>query len=130
MGIKDQNRTSVMMNGPRTRGMCGLSCAEDCSNHILTLKNDRIELEKAAKQWSEEDGKGYSLEDIICHGCWEGDEKVASCAMECAVRRCARDRGVENCGRCGEYPCSTIKELLAGYSASAEGMVQFLNIPL
>jgi hypothetical protein len=119
-----------MMDGERTRGKCGLSCVDDCSNHSLTKLGDIKELEKAAMEWSIEDGKEYSVEDIICHGCWEDDDRVASCAIECAVRRCVRDRGVENCGRCCEYPCSTIKELLAGYSASAEGMVQFLNIPL
>jgi hypothetical protein len=104
------------MSGEGTRSMCGLSCVDDCSNHSLTKRNDPKELETSAKQWSLEDGTEYTVKDIICHGCWEDDDKVASCARECTVRRCARGKGVENCIRCEEYPCSTLKELLAGYS--------------
>ncbi len=128
--IPKRERTRAIMSRERTRGMCGLSCADDCSNYSLTKRNDPKELETSAKQWSLEDGTEYTVKDIICLGCWEDDEKVASCARKCAVRGCARGKGVDNCGRCVEYPCYTIKELFNRYSASAEGMVQFLNIPL
>ena len=112
-----------------TNGICGLSCVEDCLNHGITLRNDRLEMEEAAKQWSLEDGKVYSVNDIVCHGCWETDDRVSSSARECKVRSCAKRRGLESCDACGENPCLTIKELLSKYSQEAIDMMESLNQP-
>jgi hypothetical protein len=42
-------------------------------------------------------------EDLACGGC-KSDTVYAGCST-CSLRRCAREKGVEHCIDCDDYPC-------------------------
>jgi hypothetical protein len=54
-----------------------------------------------AREW------GCSVEQATCHGC--KSRILARQCRTCAIRRCARERGVESCGLCPDYSCPRIK---------------------
>lgn len=43
---------------------------------------------------------------LRCSGC-KSDDVFVNCGA-CAMRACARERRVEHCSDCGEYPCATV----------------------
>lgn len=49
--------------------------------------------------------------EIKCHGCKSG--VVFEGCGGCGIRKCARERQVDFCFECGEYPCSRIDEMRA-----------------
>jgi hypothetical protein len=48
--------------------------------------------------------------DTACPGCRQGGGPEF-----CGIRKCARQRGVEVCPFCAEYPCHSIQQLAKGY---------------
>lgn len=50
---------------------------------------------------------GYTEEDLEfkCNGC-KSDEVFINC-RPCAMRNCAKMKGVEHCTECSDYPCKT-----------------------
>jgi hypothetical protein len=54
--------------------------------------------------------EGICDPDGACPGCKEGGGPPS-----CAIRNCARARGLEVCVRCEAYPCGRIEELARGY---------------
>lgn len=45
---------------------------------------------------------------IECHGCRSG--QTAEWCSECGIKNCARNKGIEFCLQCDEYPCGRMKE--------------------
>ena len=44
-------------------------------------------------------------DDLVgCEGCPEGGDE------NCTVKACAREKGVVNCGLCGQFPCDKLQE--------------------
>jgi hypothetical protein len=86
---------------------CGLLCNE-CPIFIATAENDEQAKERLARECSNEDVQ-FLKDDMNCYGCfWEGNRNSKMCG-NCAMRNCAEAKGVENCGYCGDYPCSHIE---------------------
>ncbi len=77
---------------------CGLYCGS-CTAFMATQENKTKEL---AGQWQKEE------EDIICYGC--KSDKVASFCRTCALKECARKKGLEFCYQCTDYPCDRLDE--------------------
>ncbi len=76
---------------------CGLYCAA-CPILAATVKG---EVEAKAAAWD------LPAEDIVCHGC---KTKVnAGISADCVMRLCARDRGLDFCVECDDYPCGTVQ---------------------
>lgn len=50
---------------------------------------------------------GVPAEEIACGGC-TSDRVYAGCRT-CAIRDCARVKGVDHCSSCGEYPCGVYR---------------------
>jgi hypothetical protein len=48
--------------------------------------------------------------ETTCPGC-RGDGGPP----RCAIRACAREKGVEVCVRCGDFPCERVQQLAQGY---------------
>ena len=54
----------------------------------------------------------YRLEDISdCDGCRTEDGSLFTGCKNCLVRKCAVNRGYENCAWCDEYVCEKLGEL-------------------
>jgi len=78
---------------------CGLYCGA-CPIHIATLEEGGFKAEDGAR--------------LSCSGC-RSDECPPWC-RECALKECARRRGLAVCGDCGDYPCPDY----AGFRDAAE----------
>jgi hypothetical protein len=60
----------------------------------------------------------YTAENVKCDGC-RSDGKIAD--HECKARHCAREKGIESCAFCDEFPCDKMRHLMA----SRDGMLIF-----
>jgi len=100
---------------------CGLTC-ENCAV--------KVKVEPAAKVLYEEMQKaGFGeivhmipggdafwpflqgmAEDGVCVSCREGSGNPG-----CAVRICAKEKGVDMCALCGDYPCALFARYFEGY---------------
>jgi hypothetical protein len=55
-------------------------------------------------------GMDYELEDITdCDGCQTEGERLFSACQNCPMRKCAREKELENCAYCLEYPCGKLE---------------------
>lgn len=68
----------------------------------MGVATERGEVEQKAAEWE------VPAEDVVCHGC--KTDVLARFCTDCVIRLCARDRGVESCGECEDYPCATIQK--------------------
>lgn len=86
---------------------CGLDCTE-CDAYIAT-KNEDEELKRTtAKRWSKEYGSDIRPEDVNCVGCMEVKGAHIIHWDRCDILKCCKERDIENCGQCSEFPCEKI----------------------
>ncbi len=98
---------------------CGIICS-DCPAFKATKANDDGERQRVAEQWTEQYGKEFRVEDINCDGCLtEGPRTFSHCEV-CEMRKCARERDVENCAHCDEYACERLSKLFNEYEPAKE----------
>ncbi len=97
---------------PEMIGYCGYNC------YLCAARSDDIVVrQKLVDGWRKFFGhEGYTAENVKCDGC-PSDGVVADKA--CKARPCAKERGVENCAYCDDFPCGKMKHLIA----SREGML-------
>ena len=102
---------------------CGLDC-EQCDAYIATLHDDQALREKTAKLWAELNHVPILPEHIHCQGCRADGAKTVFCEQLCAVRRCARQRGVDTCGDCPEVEtCPTVGAIVATAPQAKENLM-------
>ena len=91
---------------------CGLNC-EICEARIATINKDE-ELKKiVAKKWSELNKVTITPEMINCTGCKIEGAKTPFCESLCPIRKCAREKNYETCGKCCELKkCEKIKMII------------------
>jgi len=87
---------------------CGLVCT-DCPAYIATRDNDEDLLRRTAESWSAP-GREVRPDDIRCEGCLGSGHRMTTFCSACRVRHCAVGNGLENCGRCDDYACATLRE--------------------
>jgi hypothetical protein len=51
---------------------------------------------------------GLPKEELSCGGC--KSENVYAGCKACGLRRCAREKGVERCSDCADYPCKSYRK--------------------
>jgi hypothetical protein len=88
---------------------CGIICNE-CPAFLATQKDDDEERKKVVEMWST-DEHNIKLEDINCDGCLQESGRHFSWCMECPTRKCAQERGLENCAYCDDYVCENLKNI-------------------
>jgi len=70
----------------------------------------RIEI---ARQIKKHYGQECKPEDVAdCDGCRAEDVRLF-CGGDCQIRKCAKDKGLENCAYCGEYVCERLGKFFA-----------------
>ena len=84
------------------------ACGNDCAACPRHLPKTEEELRRTAELWQR---IGYrdrvvSNEEIACSGCRPGNW----CRYE--IINCVTERGIANCGECGEFPCAKFTECL------------------
>ncbi|MBN2159731.1 MAG: DUF3795 domain-containing protein [Spirochaetes bacterium] len=89
---------------------CGLYCGA-CGVYIATAeKNEKIR-EKFSKAY------GSPLSETHCTGCLsDNPDDIFMYCKVCPIKTCAREKGLEGCFQCDEFPCVHIERF-----PSAEG---------
>lgn len=95
---------------------CGLVC-QRCAIYLATREQDEEKRHKMREEIAQEIKKHYGEEcrpeDVTdCDGC-KSEGRLLSGCRRCEIRKCARQKGVENCARCSEYACEKLEELFA-----------------
>lgn len=75
---------------------CGMYCSV-CVVLAAYRHNDQKGKERLAEIF------GIQAEQVACEGC--NSEKTFSFCGTCAIRACARDKNVEGCYLCPDFPC-------------------------
>lgn len=87
---------------------CGLDCSK-CLAYIATqADDDRLRVDCASK-WSTEYKSNIKPESINCDGCKSDGRKFSICHT-CGIRKCASEKGVDNCSVCEDYACRNLKD--------------------
>ncbi len=91
---------------------CGLNC-ETCDARIATINNDNELRTKVAAEWSELNKVTITPEMINCTGCRIEGAKTPFCESLCPIRKCAKKKNYETCGKCKELMrCEKIKMII------------------
>lgn len=92
---------------------CGLVC-QTCPIYLATRVESKEKQEKMraeiAQLCREQYGMAYEPADITdCDGCRTEDGRLFLACKDCAIRNCARQRGLESCAYCDEYVCERLE---------------------
>jgi len=92
---------------------CGLVC-DTCPIYLATRVVDPEEQTRMraeiARLCNERYGVKYEPADITdCDGCRTKEGRLFSGCRDCAIRKCAVDKGLENCAYCAEYVCGGLE---------------------
>jgi len=56
-------------------------------------------------------GEEFKPENVTdCDGCKTESGRLFSGCEKCEIRKCARQKRLENCGYCSEYACEKLKQ--------------------
>lgn len=100
-------------------GCCGIICS-DCPVFVAMKKNDDEERRRVAEIFTKQYGIEYKPADINCDGCSSDSSRIFSYCNICNVRKCGKEKHVENCAHCGDYPCEKLSKVFAEYSKAKE----------
>lgn len=96
---------------------CGLIC-HGCplywaSQEKSKEKKDKMRLE-IARICKAHYGIEVKQDEITdCDGCRTEGGRLFSGSRQCEIRKCARQKGVENCAHCDEYACEILQALFS-----------------
>ena len=86
---------------------CGLVCSK-CPTFLATKNNDDNARKKTAAFYSEKFGFNLKPEDINCDGCLSNKGELLGYCSTCEVRKCCREKGLDNCAVCKDQPCDKL----------------------
>ena len=86
---------------------CGIACNE-CPALIATRNDDNGKRSEVAEQWSKMYNTDVKPEEVNCSGCLSGDGTLYKHCQVCEIRKCGKDKDVQNCGHCTDYPCNKL----------------------
>jgi len=90
--------------------ICGLLCNE-CGAFIATKNDDDKKREKVAQLWFKKYNVDIKPEEIDCNGCLSDSEPLFRHCKVCKVRKCGKEKGIENCAYCDEYACEKLEKI-------------------
>ena len=95
---------------------CGDNC-NFCPRYTATLSNDVEKLKEIAILWKNVGWRKNvdAPEELRCLGC---EFFTEPCAYN--VKECCKEKNIENCGKCIEYPCLKIKKAFERIQINAE----------
>ena len=88
-------------------------CGDDCNlcpRYIATQNNSIEKLKEVAVLWKKAGWRENVVppEDMVCHGC----NTERKCIYD-DIKKCALEKGIDNCGFCLDYPCGKIENVFA-----------------
>jgi hypothetical protein len=113
------------MNLKQIIAFCGLNCHE-CGAFLATKENDDQKRPKVAQEWSMLFKIEINPKDINCEGCQSDGGRVFNYCKVCEIRKCGKEKDLENCGYCGEYPCHKL-DLIFNNAPDAKNRLDKIN---
>lgn len=92
---------------------CGHDCSR-CFTYLATINNDEDLRKQSQKFYKDEFGIDVPLEDIHCLG--GRSEDVFYLCRGCPWIKCCKERRVEACSDCPDYPCEALKQYQEKYA--------------
>jgi len=96
---------------------CGLAC-HTCVIYLATREKDpkkkremRVEIAQKINKLYKENMKAGNVTD--CDGCMPEGGRLFSGSKKCEIRKCAKQKNIENCAHCGQYPCEKLEKFFA-----------------
>lgn len=86
---------------------CGLVCSS-CPAYIATQNDDDEARAQTAAYYLKKFGLEMKPEEINCDGCKSDGGKLIGYCQVCSIRRCCRDRNLDNCSVCEDQPCEDL----------------------
>ncbi len=114
-GCNKQSESKVAVKeGGEMIAYCGLNCTT-CQIYLATRETDpkkqkkmREDIVIAIKKYL---GEEKRVEDITdCDGCKAQSGRLFSNCQKCQIRKCASEKGLENCAYCSEYACEKLSK--------------------
>ncbi len=91
---------------------CGHDCSR-CITYIATQKNDDDLRRQSQSFYRERFSLDIPLEKFNCEG--GRSENVFELCKNCPFVKCCKERNVNSCSKCPEYPCKEISDYQAKY---------------
>jgi len=91
---------------------CGIVCTE-CPAFVATQKDDNAKRKEVAEQWAKQYNMPIKPEDINCDGCKSLGSRIINYCNICEIRKCGREKQVENCAYCDDYACEKLTKFIA-----------------
>ena len=91
---------------------CGHDCAR-CITYIATLRNDDNLRRQSQSFYKERFDLDIPLEKFNCEG--GRSQNVFELCKECPFVKCCKERSVDSCSKCPEYPCKEISDYQVKY---------------
>jgi hypothetical protein len=92
-------------------GCCGLNCTQ-CGAYIATQTDDDAKREEVARDWTQKHGGHFTADQIDCDGCQADGRAPDWTAKLCPIRKCCRERKIDTCAACEQYPCEQLEGIL------------------
>ena len=87
---------------------CGMVCT-GCPAFLATKNDDDHARKKTVELWKKQFDVDIKPKDINCKGgCLSDGEDTFGHSKVCEIRKCGREKGLENCAHCDEYACETL----------------------
>lgn len=102
----------INRGGSVMQGYCGHDCAK-CVTYLATQSDSDILRKRVQRFYKEEFGRDIPLGKLNCAGCKK--DNVFEPCLECPFRKCCKNRGIEACNGCSEYPCKSLEDYQAKY---------------
>ena len=88
---------------------CGLACHE-CGAFLATRNDDDEKRREVAEIWSRQFDANIKPQDINCEGCLTDGGNCFSYCEVCEIRKCGKEKEIENCGYCNDYVCDKLEK--------------------
>ncbi len=111
-----------------TISYCGLIC-KGCPIYLASKEEDQTKKQQMINDiisaCREIYGINYNFEDINdCDGCKSESGIIFFGCRNCNIRKCAIEKGIDNCSYCDEYAC---EDLLAIFKTDREAKIRLEN---
>ena len=88
-------------------GYCGYNC------HLCAARSDEMSVrQRMVDAWKKYLGhENYTAENVACDGCKSKGNNIAD--KQCKARPCAREKGLDSCAQCDDFPCDKVNHLFS-----------------
>ena len=114
---------------------CGVDC-NVCGQYKVTTERD-VKSAELLVDWFREQGwigeadgvEAIFAKNPLCKGCWNVTDE---CFWKCGCgkvdfRVCCKERRIDHCGECSDFPCENYKEWASWHESHQEAMARLLE---